>query len=382
MINPLSIYRRHNPKHCTSTDSQKCSSKRKPCPIWIYGTLPDGRQIRESMGTRDWAKAEELKKDWEENGAEPKPPAGRTTIAEWREKFLKSIEKENLASETQRKYRLIFRQLEAFAQDKGLRFVNEFDLDMLMQFRNTWTDQPLSATKKIEQLRSVFRFAFKLKWIEENPAADLKKPKIEEDTTGDPFTEDEMTRIIKAAKEDSPAVLAFVLLMRYSGLRISDAATLRVDSLQGRYVSVKMRKTGGLVKVQLPEFVADMLRGLSHSNPDHFFWTGSSKVTTVTNLWRHKKLARVFKRAGVEGYPHQFRHTFAVRLLEAGTPIEIVSNQLGHKNIRITQKHYEKWTNQRQKAADEAVEAANGFHEYERLVRSQEADVVPIRRKA
>lgn len=384
MRNDLTIYRRHNPKHCRSTDSQKCSSKQRPCPIWLYGRLADGTQIRESLKTRDWRKAEALKAKWEETGTEPKPVTGKHTVAEWRERFLQAIVKRNLAEETIRKYRFVFRQLEAFAQDKGLRFISDFNPDWVEQFRNTWNDKPLSASRKIESLKTMFKYAVKpLRWIDENPAADLEKPKTDEDTTGDPFTQDEMARIIQTAKEDSdPRVLPFILTMRFAGLRISDASMLRVGSLQGEHIALRMIKTHKDVKVLLEDWVADTIRATPHDNPQFFFTSGNAKVTTATNLWR-KRLARVFERAGIsDGHSHRLRDTFAVELLIAGVSMENVSRLLGHRNQRITELHYAKWTQQRQDAADEAVKKANGSHQFKQLVTGEKGSIIPMRKKA
>lgn len=46
---------------------------------------------------------------------------------------------------------------------------------------------------------------------------------------------------------------------------------------------------------------------------------------------------RVLKKAGVkDGNVHAMRHTFATRALEAGIPVKVVSQILGHSNIQIT----------------------------------------------
>ena len=43
-----------------------------------------------------------------------------------------------------------------------------------------------------------------------------------------------------------------------------------------------------------------------------------------------------------------FRDTFAVELLLAGVPIEQVSILLGHKSVKMTEKHYLPWVKARQ----------------------------------
>ena len=42
---------------------------------------------------------------------------------------------------------------------------------------------PLSSSKKLERLRSIFKFALVRKWISENPATNLKSPQIDEKPT-------------------------------------------------------------------------------------------------------------------------------------------------------------------------------------------------------
>ena len=48
------------------------------------------------------------------------------------------------------------------------------------------------------------------------------------------------------------------------------------------------------------------------------------------------------------GHPHRFRDTFAVELLLAGVPLERVSVLLGHRSIKVTERHYTPWVRARQ----------------------------------
>jgi integrase len=51
-----------------------------------------------------------------------------------------------------------------------------------------------------------------------------------------------------------------------------------------------------------------------------------------------------------------FRDTFAVGLLLAGVPIEQVSKLLGHKSIKVTEKHYSPWVMARQEQLEQSVQ--------------------------
>lgn len=74
----------------------------------------------------------------------------------------------------------------------------------------------------------------------------------------------------------------------------------------------------------------------------------------MTGFWR-ERIAEVLNLAKVSGHPHRFRDTFAVALLEGGASIETVSILLGHRSVRVTEKHYNPWVKTRQDALDRAV---------------------------
>jgi integrase/recombinase XerD len=327
--------------------------------IWVTGTLPSGEKIRATTHLRDWTRAEAVVRHWEVEGAQPLQSA-RTTIVEWQDAYLADASSpagKNLNPETTRKYKLIFRQLTEFADDRGWRYVNQLDLDELTAFRSRWKDAPLSASKKLERLRSVLKFALRRKWITENPALELDPPKIKPTPTL-PFTTDEMQRILKAATD--PRVHTFILVMRHSGLRISDTTTLATESLKGHRLRLYQTKTGEHVYVPLPQDVAAALRSLPRKNPAYFFWTGNGKPISAVSIW-WRCLKGVFKKANVsKGRSHRFRDTFAVALLEAGVSLESVSMLLGHQSVRITEKHYAPWVKTRQDALDREISKVLG----------------------
>ena len=128
-----------------------------------------------------------------------------------------------------------------------------------------------------------------------------------------PFTSNEMTPDLKKAKEAGPVAYAFVLTMRYSGLRIFDVCMLRTDSLQGNHLVLRTEKTETPVKVLLPALVANTLRAIQEAHQAYFFWNGRSKMSSVTDLWRTHRIKPIHDDAEVKNaHPHRFRHTFAV----------------------------------------------------------------------
>jgi integrase/recombinase XerD len=146
---------------------------------------------------------------------------------------------------------------------------------------------------------------------------------------------------------------ALVLLMRHSGLRLGDACTLARDRITDGILTLRTEKGGTTVRLPLHPDALAALKLISETN-GFYFWTGTSKRRSVTNMWQ-ALLLEMFKRSGIDGHSHQFRHTFAVDLLVHGVSMENLSVLLGHRNIRITQTTYSAFTPARRDALEEAV---------------------------
>ncbi|HMD44387.1 MAG TPA: site-specific integrase [Candidatus Acidoferrum sp.] len=155
-------------------------------------------------------------------------------------------------------------------------------------------------------------------------------------------------------------VTAFLLLLRWSGLRIGDAVSLeRARLTDDNRIRLYMAKTGEHVFVLIPAEVAQALRELPNSNPAYFFWTSRGLVKSVVASWQ-RTLRGLFVKAelGKRCHPHMLRDTFAVHYLEAGMPIDQVSMLLGHKSIKVTEKSYAPWVATRQKQLEASVRKA------------------------
>ena len=173
-----------------------------------------------------------------------------------------------------------------------------------------------------------------------------------------PLTVSEM-RALLAASKDRPKERALILLMRYSGLAIGNAATLRRAAVAGTELTLRRAKSGERVTVDLPPAVARAMELLRGSNPDYFWWSGKGKPVTAAKHWR-ARLRIVAERAGVEGFrPHRLRDTFAVFLLDQGVTIGDVSALLGHGSVQTTERYYAPWDRHRRARLRRLVQEAN-----------------------
>jgi len=115
---------------------------------------------------------------------------------------------------------------------------------------------------------------------------------------------------------------------------------------------VRRAKTGTAVSCPIPNEPGKAFHALQGETP---FWTGKSDLHHLTANWR-KIYTKTFKAAGIEGHPHQFRHTVAKRLLISGSPVSHVATLLGNTE-NIVRKLYSKWIPERQQAFEAAVRA-------------------------
>jgi hypothetical protein len=80
------------------------------------------------------------------------------TIQQARAKYLADARSRQLAECTSYKYRLLFKQIESFANRKGLRLSKELKLETLDEFRCGWKDRPRSSQKTLERLRAFLHY--------------------------------------------------------------------------------------------------------------------------------------------------------------------------------------------------------------------------------
>ena len=264
------------------------------------------------------------------------------TIAEACERYMLDQKARNLAKGTRQAYASLFRQLRAHAARIGAADLEDLDREAMRRWRESWKCAYSTQRQRLAQFKAFFSHAEREGWIEESPVQGLRSPKPDSRPTI-PLELHEMRALLQASRR-KPREQALILLMRYSGLAITDAATLRFDAIQpdGDLV-LRRAKTGEVVTVALPAEVTAALDAVRQPGRSHYFWTGRGEPVTAAKYWR-QRLRRVAFDAGVAGFhPHRLRDTFAVGLLLAGVLMQDVRILLGHSSLATTERYYAPW---------------------------------------
>jgi integrase len=306
------------------------------------------------LQTRNWETAQKKTLKLEADG---KPEADKKIIKDATDSFIRDAEARGLRPASIYKYELLFKQLNAFALAKGLRVVTEFDIETLRTFRETWPNKNYAATKKLEAMKTFFRYAHESGWIESNPAKGIKPPKVTGPPTM-PFSRQEFESVLAACekypnKKNKIRLKALVLLLRYTGLRIGDAVTLSKRQITDGVLHLRTAKTGTDVRLPLHPDLIDALNGIPTT--DYYFWSGTSTPKSCIGDYQRafKKLYTLAKVA--KGHAHRWRDTFAVELLLKKVPLEQVAVLLGHQSTKVTEKHYSPWVKTRQEQLEATI---------------------------
>ncbi len=217
--------------------------------------------------------------------------------------FLADIEARQMDEARRRKYCTMLKQLRACADQFGFRYLNQFGVEELTKFRATWKDGLRSGAKKLERVRAVFRFAQEREWILHNPASKLKPPiGSSKPANMHPFSDEEVKRLFEACTKyqtrrwrnsfaegevTGDQIQTFMMLLMYTGLRISDAATFSPDKLQGNNAFLFMHKTDEPVFTWIPDELVDRLKNTPLQRGKYYFMGPlTERKETAADMWR------------------------------------------------------------------------------------------------
>lgn len=206
-----------------------------------------------------------------------------------------------------------------------------------------------SVQRKLEAVKSFYKFLLIEDRTKEDPTRFLKSPKLPQHMPQQ-LSRQEMERLLSypAKKFDEVRTLTIVELLYAAGLRISELINLQLENVDTEKGWVLAFGKGGKQRfVPLHPVCCQRLRYYLSLREAHFasrtdvgselFLNRSGRKISRQCVW--KDLAALGRKAGISQplHPHLFRHTFASHLLQGGADLRSLQEMLGHASLVTTQ---------------------------------------------
>jgi integrase/recombinase XerD len=228
-----------------------------------------------------------------------------------------------------------------------LDFVDKPLVDLTLDDLALWAKSlslrytPNSVKLKLSAIKSLFSYAWKVDYLDVNPAKVIPTPSGV-DARHERFLEqDEVRKLIVATREGRDRCL--LSLIYSTGLRVSEALGIDWKDLkpraQGGQVTV-MGKGGKVRTVLVGESLWQQLQSMSQ-NPETEAVFVNSKGNRLDRHRLHRIIKATAERAGINPHvsAHWLRHAHACHSLENGCDIDVLMRSLGHSSLTVTSKY-------------------------------------------
>jgi len=269
------------------------------------------------------------------------------------EQFLDYLSLERgLSANTRAAYADDLARFVRFLEGKGIKSFNGVTRKHLLDYLMAEKDRGLrvnSISRRLVAVKIFFRYLQQESLLVQNVADVMDSPKLWK-VLPEVMTLREVERMLDAPQGDGRQSVrdkALLELMYATGMRVSEAADLKIDDIHfdegyirctGKGNKVRVVPFGEKAKACLQRYLETARPAFAGERPErHVFLTCRGKNFSRKGIW---KLVKAYAgKAGVTRRvsPHTLRHSFASHLLANGAPLRVIQEMLGHVDIATTQ---------------------------------------------
>ncbi|PJE62723.1 hypothetical protein COU88_03455 [Candidatus Roizmanbacteria bacterium CG10_big_fil_rev_8_21_14_0_10_39_6] len=263
-------------------------------------------------------------------------------FSEYLEKFIAHLKEKGKSAYTIVAYKKDIEQFLGFLAKKQVSVIAEVKKEDIQLFieglmKDGYTKK--SASRKLNSIRTFYRFLKNENVITINPALDVAHPRFE--SSAPRILSKLEYRALRDYARGDKRTYAIIELFLQTGLRIGELADIRIANIQaealivGEYGKNENRsiQLNKLAKKAIAEYIKVRPEAVGE---DHLFITKNKKPLLIRNI--RNLVDRCFREVGVEGAKvNDLRNTFIAHQLAAGVPIAYVSKVVGHKRLSSTE---------------------------------------------
>ncbi|WP_413538991.1 tyrosine-type recombinase/integrase [Enterococcus malodoratus] len=233
---------------------------------------------------------------------------------------------------TRKNYMNTLKQLDDFLNQHSFNL----DKESLINFKEHLKNNEYAPGKKYKLKtinQKIVAVNIFLNWLEREKLVSsgltLKLVKVQTKEHRESISESEYKRLIQHAKSDEMRL--FILLIGNTGVRITEACSIRADDLSSKLIIIENK--GKQRAIAIPQFLKKQLKKYVEEQgiTEEIFY--KTQTNYRLNLKAIAGRAKVNKE---KVYPHSIRHYFAKSFLEHEGDSTVLQQLLGHENIGTT----------------------------------------------
>lgn len=258
-------------------------------------------------------------------------------------KFLDYLKGNKRASATILAYGKDINQIIDFLADRAKRQADDIlqaDLEAFLSKLSREGYTPKSVSRKINSLKTFFKFLKDQGFIDNNPASFISHPKFEAKPPRI-LTKMEYRALRDACRHDT-RMSAVVETLLQTGIRIGELAMLMTENIKDSTLIVPQIEGHPQREIPLNKAVKQSIESYVQIRPKTsdktLFVTKTGKPLLIRNI--RTAIDRYFRIAGIkEAKVNDLRHTWVAHHLMAGTSLVVVSKLAGHKRLSTTERY-------------------------------------------
>ena len=272
--------------------------------------------------------------------------------------YLKNVKK--TSDNTAENYRRDLMRMASYIKERGIREVSSITEDVVLDYTASLREEHFAAssiTRHNTSIKSFFRYLLESGYMRDNPAENIKSPKVEK----------KKTRVLSAVEIDSllsqnfgsdPKSLrdkAILELMYSTGLKTSEVINLKLVNIEIALGCVRVKAGGDSSRDRLipygnkardaiDKYLVDGRNALLEGKFDDgtLFPSCNGEKMSRQGLW--KLIKTYVKKAGIKAdvTPVTLRHSFAVNMIENGADAASLQELMGYTGGNSISRYLEK----------------------------------------
>lgn len=265
------------------------------------------------------------------------------TLAQLQQGFARELQRKGRASATILAYNKDIEQLIKHLEDKKVVHPADVRPAQIEEFRDgmrtkSYTDKSIS--RKLNAIKTFFRWLVSEKVLENDPAGPVAHPKYENPPPRI-LTRMEYRAVRDASRADT-RIATIIELMLQTGLRIGEVSNLRQSDINEDSIRIRAYESQPERIIPLTLSARQAIDQYMAARPgvtnEHVFVTKTGNGLLVRNI--RSAIDRYFKDAGIDNAKvNDLRNTFIAHQLKEGVDLVTVSRVAGHKRLSTTE-HY------------------------------------------